>query len=166
MKDPKRFVVDRKYGVTSDWLAEVKAQWEKFDWRKVEDEINSFPNYTSKIEESGDTFDIHFAALFSERTDAIPILMLHGWPRSFLEFLPILKLLKGRYTPQTLPYHIILGFSDGYVTQGGDVGSGVARILGALQPRAKAVHLNFSHVPDPGKVPDAETNDAERAGVL
>ncbi len=23
---------DRKYGITSDWLAEAKTQWEKFDW--------------------------------------------------------------------------------------------------------------------------------------
>lgn len=169
--------------------------------RKVEDEINSFPNYTAKVKESGDTFDIHFAALFSERTDATPIIMLHGWPGSFLEFLPILKLLKGKYTPQTLPYHIIvpslpgyayssppplhrdfrlencaeivdnlmvgLGFGDGYVVQGGDVGSMVGRVLGALQPRARAVHLNFCVVPDPGDdVPAADVDEAERAGLL
>ncbi|XXG96447.1 hypothetical protein Hte_002730 [Hypoxylon texense] len=191
---------DRKYGITSDWLAKAKTQWEKFDWRKVEDDINSFPNYTTKIEESGDTFDIHFVALFSERIDATPILMLHGWPGSFLEFLPILKLLKAKYTPQTLPYHIVvpslpgyayssppplhrdfklencaeimdklmvgLGFSDGYVVQGGDVGSTVARILGAAQPRAKAVHLNFCIVPDPGHVPEADVSEAEKAGLL
>lgn len=125
--------------------------------------------------------------------------MLHGWPGSFLEFLPILRLLKGKYTPQTLPYHVIvpslpgyayssppplnrdfrlencaeimdklmvgLGFSDGYVVQGGDIGSIVARVLGALQPRAKAVHLNFCIMPDPGNVPQTELNEVEK-GLL
>lgn len=81
-----------------------------------------------------------------------------------MEFLPIFKLLSSRYSPSTLPYHVIapsmpgfgfssrppldqefglmdvaqifqklmhgLGFADGYVAQGGDVGSRVARILG------------------------------------
>jgi microsomal epoxide hydrolase len=53
-------------------------------------------------------------SLFSSRSDAIPILFLHGWPGSFLEFLPILSLLKSKYTPSTLPYHIIVPSSIGY----------------------------------------------------
>jgi microsomal epoxide hydrolase len=53
-------------------------------------------------------------ALFSSRPDAIPIMFLHGWPGSFLEFLPILSLLKSKYTSSTLPYHIIAPSSIGY----------------------------------------------------
>lgn len=83
---------------------------------------------------------------------------------SFLEFLPILQKFRDEYTPETLPYHLIvpslpgytfssgapldrdfgtddvarvldqlmkdLGFESGYVAQGGDIGSWVARILG------------------------------------
>ena len=92
-------------------------------------------------------------------------------PGSFLEFLPILSLLREQYTPATLPYHVIvpslpgfafsdsqplnrdfdlgdvaqvlnglmvsLGFGDGYVAQGGDIGSKVSRILGAKYPGCK-----------------------------
>lgn len=46
-----------------------------------EDRINSFPQYTTEIE----GLTIHFVGLFSERKDAVPILLLHGWPgRSIL----------------------------------------------------------------------------------
>jgi microsomal epoxide hydrolase len=40
--------------------------------------------------------------------------MLHGWPGSFLEFLQILSILKDRYTPETLPYHIVVPSLPGY----------------------------------------------------
>lgn len=48
--------------------------------RTVEEKLNSFPNYKLKI---GAT-DLHFMALFSEKPDAVPILLLHGWPGIYL----------------------------------------------------------------------------------
>lgn len=57
---------------------------------------------------------MHFLALFSEKPDAVPILMLHGWPGSFLEFIPILTIISTRYTPATLPYHIVVPSLPGY----------------------------------------------------
>lgn len=53
-------------------------------------------------------------ALFSSKPDAIPIAFFHGWPGSFLEFLPLLELLRKQYTPETLPYHIIVPSLPGY----------------------------------------------------
>lgn len=47
-----------------------------FGRRAVEDELNSFPNYTHTVED----LDVHFLALFSTKPDAIPVLLLHGWP--------------------------------------------------------------------------------------
>lgn len=64
-------------------------------------------------DEKGD-FTIHFTGLFSSKPDAIPVVMLHGWPGSFLEFLKILSLLKERYTPETLPYHVVVPSLPGY----------------------------------------------------
>lgn len=108
--------------------------------------------------------------LFSEKADAVPIVFLHGWPGSFLEFIPILDNLRKTYTPSTLPYNIVvpslpgfafsssppldkdfnlsdssalidklmvgLGFGS-YVAQGGDIGSAIARILGATSENCK-----------------------------
>lgn len=71
---------DRRFGITTNWLTEAKAAWENFNWRACEAHINSFPNFTVPIKEGGDEFDIHFVALFSKKEDAVPLLMLHGWP--------------------------------------------------------------------------------------
>lgn len=61
-------------------------------------------------------YSVHFTALFSPKKDAIPILFLHGWPGSFLEFLPIMKLLSDKYTkdPGSFPYHIIVPSLPGF----------------------------------------------------
>lgn len=54
--------------------------------RETESHINSFPNFKAKIQDgegSENTFDVHFVALFSEKEDAVPLVMTHGWPGSF-----------------------------------------------------------------------------------
>ncbi|KAI5478694.1 alpha/beta-Hydrolase [Pseudohyphozyma bogoriensis] len=111
---------DGRYGVTREWVLRMKQRWEGgFDWRDTEKRINDVPNYKVPITaRSGHVLDIHFAALLSENPTAIPIILLHGWPGSFLEFLPMLNLLTTRYTPSTLPYHFIVPSHPGYGLSG------------------------------------------------
>jgi len=108
--------VDRRYGVSRDWIANAKDHWlNSFDWRKHEDRINSYPNFTADVkDDEGHDLNIHFVALFSQKPDAIPLALYHGWPGSFLEFLQILDLLKKKYSPQDLPYHVIVPSIPGY----------------------------------------------------
>ncbi|PVH81183.1 alpha/beta-hydrolase [Cadophora sp. DSE1049] len=192
---------DGKYGVTHKWLTEAKQYWlEKFDWRACETHMNSFPHFTIPITDGPSTFTIHFVTFFSQRADATPILLLHGWPGSFLEFLPILSLLKARYTPETLPYHFVvpslpgyafsspppldrdfriedvarvmnalmvdLGFGKGYVVQGGDIGSKVARVIAAEYDSCVAAHLNFGIMPEPPSIDTSSYTRLEKAGLL
>ncbi|KAI4953675.1 hypothetical protein J4E91_002523 [Alternaria rosae] len=102
---------DRRFGVSRKWLSDAKDYWlNKYDWRAQEKHINSFPNYKMQIED----VDMHFVALFSEKKDAIPIIFMHGWPGSFLEFLPMLALIKEKYSAKDLPYHIVVPSLPGY----------------------------------------------------
>ncbi|CAP85718.1 Pc20g03890 [Penicillium rubens Wisconsin 54-1255] len=126
---------DHRYGVSTDWLVTMRDRWLKsYNWKSSEDRINSFPQYTTEIE----GLTIHFVGLFSKRKDAIPLLLLHGWPGSFLEFLPILQRFRDEYTPETLPYHLIVPSLPGYAFSSGppldrDFGTGdVARVLDQL----------------------------------
>ncbi|KAF2124826.1 epoxide hydrolase 1 [Dothidotthia symphoricarpi CBS 119687] len=98
-----------EFGVSRKWVSDTKDYWLKeFDWRKEENHINSFPNFKSQVSDTdGGKFDIHFAALFSSNPSAIPIAFFHGWPGSFLEFLPLMDILRNKYTSETLPYHVI-----------------------------------------------------------
>ncbi|KAA8645986.1 epoxide hydrolase family protein [Aspergillus tanneri] len=187
---------DRRFGVTSDWLTTVREKWlNDFDWRACEARINSFPQFTAQIED----IKLHFVALFSEKRDAVPVVLLHGWPGSFLEFLPMLQLFREEFTPNTLPYHLIvpslpgyafssgppldrnystedvarvvdrlmedLGFGSGYVAQGGDIGSKVARILAVDHDSCKAVHLNFQYIPSPPGGDSGDITEAEKRGL-
>ncbi|TVY82933.1 putative epoxide hydrolase [Lachnellula suecica] len=107
---------DKYHGVSREWLEHAKSSWENtFDWRKSEAYVNNFPQYTMPVVVNGQQpMKIHFAALFSERKDAVPLLLLHGWPGSFLEFLPMLSLLQQEHTPSNMPYHVIVPSLPGF----------------------------------------------------
>ncbi|KAH3995825.1 hypothetical protein HBH92_066700 [Parastagonospora nodorum] len=99
------------FGVTKEWMSNAKDYWlNKYDWRAQEKHINSFDNFRMQI----DSVDVHFVALFSEKKDAVPIILMHGWPGSFIEFLPMLELVKKQYEKKNLPYHLIVPSLPGY----------------------------------------------------
>ncbi|TFY57287.1 hypothetical protein EVJ58_g7109 [Rhodofomes roseus] len=104
------------FGISRKWLVSAKAEWEKYDWRTTEQHINSFPNFTVPVcDDDGRVYNIHFVALFSTNPSAVPIAFFHGWPGSFLEFLPMFELLKKKYqTPDQLPYHFIVPSLPGF----------------------------------------------------
>ncbi|KAM5345651.1 hypothetical protein ACJ41O_011512 [Fusarium nematophilum] len=102
---------DGRFGITRDWVVKAVDHWRnKYDWRQWEAEFNSFPQYTIDVKDDDDkVYTIRFNALFSTRPNALPILFLHGWPGSALEYLPMLKLIHKQYpAPDSLPYHIIV----------------------------------------------------------
>ena len=111
----------RRYGITREWLEKAKNVWEnEFDWRKHEDRINSFPNFKASVKDTeGNTIEVQFLALFSEKEDAIPIAFFHGWPGSICEFLDLLDILKNRHSPKDLPYHVIVPSLPGYCYSSG-----------------------------------------------
>lgn len=117
---------DRRLGVRHDWLSAAKKHWEDgggggggggFDWREKEEYINTFPHFKAQIHDDSldHDFEVHFVGMFSKRENAIPIVLIHGWPGSFVEFLPMLELLRSRYgTADDLPYHLIVPSLPGY----------------------------------------------------
>ncbi|KAK3681711.1 Alpha/Beta hydrolase protein [Podospora appendiculata] len=99
------------FGVSRDWLLDAQETWvDRYDWRAHEAHYNRLPHYKINVTtpSDGQVFELHFAALFSKRRDAVPAVFMHGWPSAWLEFLPMLDLLAAKYTADTLPYHIIV----------------------------------------------------------
>ncbi|HEX6301158.1 MAG TPA: epoxide hydrolase [Acidimicrobiia bacterium] len=74
-------------GVDYDYLEDLLDYWRSdFDWRQQEDRLNAFPQFTAGID--GET--VHFVHVVADRdrySNAIPIIIGHGWPYSFVEFL-------------------------------------------------------------------------------
>lgn len=113
---------DGRYGISHQWLVLTKDYWlNEFDWRAQEARINAFPNYKITVQDhtSNEDIELHFVGLFSQKNDAIPIVLLHGWPGSFLEFIPTLELLLKKYDPSSLPYHVIVPSLPGYMLSSG-----------------------------------------------
>ncbi|KXX78196.1 putative epoxide hydrolase [Madurella mycetomatis] len=98
------------FGITRDWLSGAQDAWVRdFDWSDHQAKYNSYPNYRINVTTSdGQLFNLHFAGLFSQKADAKPIILMHGWPGAWTEFVPMLDLLAAKYTPQTLPYHVVV----------------------------------------------------------
>ncbi|OAQ59227.1 epoxide hydrolase 1 [Pochonia chlamydosporia 170] len=126
-----------KFGIKRDWLVNAKNVWlNDFDWRKHEDRINSYPNFQTTVQDSeGNSIDVHFLALFSEKKDAVPIAFFHGWPGSVCDFIDMLDLIKQKYSPADLPYHVIVPSLPGYAYSSSlplDVDYGIDLAAGAM----------------------------------
>ena len=74
---------DRTRGIPAAELAELVEHWRSsYDWAAQETILNALQQFTTEI----DGQRIHFAHVRSSRADAVPLLMLHGYPSSFAEF--------------------------------------------------------------------------------
>ena len=79
-----------EYGTNLDYMKEISDYWvNKFNWKKHETEINKFSNYTTDV----DGIKIHYILEKGSGPKAMPLLLMHGWPGSIVEFLHIIKKL-------------------------------------------------------------------------
>lgn len=75
------------YGVPLDYLRELARYWRHdYDWRKQARALNAHPQYVTNI----DGQRVHFLHARSPRQDALPLLLVHGWPGSVAEFLDVI----------------------------------------------------------------------------
>ena len=78
------------YGTNLAFLQEIVAYWAgDFDWRAQERRLNGFANFRAEVDGVG----IHFIHERGTGPAPVPLLMLHGWPSSFVQMLDILPLL-------------------------------------------------------------------------
>jgi pimeloyl-ACP methyl ester carboxylesterase len=152
-------------GVPVEYLRDLAEYWRTgFDWRAQEAKLNELPQFVTEI----DGQDIHFVHVRSANPDALPLMLLHGWPGSFVELVNLIE-------PLTADFHVVIpslpgfGFStplhetgwgnlfrvagafaelmtrlgyERFGAHGGDVGSGVAGMLPMIAPdRVVATHI-------------------------
>ncbi len=81
-------VQDTTQGVRLATMQALARHWvERHDWRRAEARINAFPQFLTEI----DGLDIHFVHVRSKHADALPLIVTHGWPGSFIEQLKIVE---------------------------------------------------------------------------
>ena len=81
---------DWEYGSNLNYMKDFSKYWiSNFDWKKQEAKINKFSNFVTNV----DDIDIHFIKEKGSGSNPIPLLILHGWPGSIVEFLHIIEKL-------------------------------------------------------------------------
>jgi pimeloyl-ACP methyl ester carboxylesterase len=175
-----------EYGIPLARVKELVQHWRtQYDWRKHEAELNELPQYTTEI----DGQNIHFVHVRSADPDALPLILTHGWPGSFLELLGVIR-------PLSEKFHLVIpsipgfGFSgpthergwdihrvarawaelmkslgyDRYGAHGGDFGSGISQALSSVAPgHVVGVHLTYLPTPPPPGVDfDLSEEDTRR----
>jgi len=73
-------------GVDPEWLKQLASYWaDGFDWRATEAALNSVPHYFAEIAGTR----MHYIVIPAETQPALPIILNHGWPSSFVEMLAL-----------------------------------------------------------------------------
>jgi len=82
----KETVPDQSQGVQLAIARKIQEHWANHDWRKLESRMMAYPHFITQI----DGLDIHFIHVKSKHTNALPMIVTHGWPGSIIEQLKII----------------------------------------------------------------------------
>ena len=146
-------------GTDRAYLADLLEYWSReYDWRLRESALNRLQHFRADI----DGNRIHFVRQPSDGEHSVPLLLLHGWPGSFIQMLALLPLLRERFdvvipslpgygfsgipstpgmsAPAIAPFmHALmrdeLGFSR-YAIRGGDLGAAIGMRMAADYPES------------------------------
>ncbi|QFG22400.1 epoxide hydrolase family protein [Actinomadura sp. WMMB 499] len=127
-------------GVPAGYLRELAEHWRTgYDWRVHEAALNEHPQFTTVI----DGQNVHFLHVRSPEPDAVPLLLLHGWPGTFADFLDVIGPLsdpRAHGADPSAAFHLVVpslpGF--GFSTPLAGPGMSAARmaaVLGELMER-------------------------------
>ncbi|MGH8944004.1 MAG: epoxide hydrolase family protein [Acidimicrobiia bacterium] len=114
-------------GIPLDYTRELADYWRtKYDWRAQEARLNSFPQFRSEI----DGHDLHLIHVRSAESDAMPLVLTHGWPGSIVEYLDLIGPLTDPVAHDGSAedaFHVVVPTIPGYGLSGPAVGWSVAR---------------------------------------
>lgn len=80
-------VNNQSQGVELARLQKLVHYWgTDYDWRRAEAKLNAVPQFVTEI----DGLDIQFAHVRSRHSNAMPLIITHGWPGSIFELLKVI----------------------------------------------------------------------------
>jgi microsomal epoxide hydrolase len=107
-----------EYGTPPGWLRDLVDYWrDTYDWRAQEARLNRFAQFRTRI----DGQPIHFIHERSAHPDALPLLIVHGWPGSVVEFLDVIPRLtqpEAHGGSEADAFHVIAPSLPGYAFSG------------------------------------------------
>ncbi|HEY9292613.1 MAG TPA: epoxide hydrolase [Microlunatus sp.] len=64
------------YGIPASRLRPLVQRWRELDWERQQTDLNRFDQFVTRI----DGQRLHFTHVRSPESDALPLLLVHGWP--------------------------------------------------------------------------------------
>src|SRR3954449_7266386 len=106
----KETVDDWSQGIPLAYTQELCRYWaEEFDFDAFQKRLNALPQFTTAI----DGLDIHFVHARSPHEGAFPLVLTHGWPGTFVEFLKVVEPLTNPPDPADA-FHVVAPSLPGY----------------------------------------------------
>ncbi|ORZ39897.1 epocide hydrolase domain-containing protein [Catenaria anguillulae PL171] len=101
------------YGTDRTTLQALCNYWANgYDFDRHFDAImTAYPHFTTTVV----GVPLHFIHVRSPRADAKPMLLIHGWPGSFMEFLDVIPLLSNPKDATKPAFHLVIPSLPGYV---------------------------------------------------
>jgi pimeloyl-ACP methyl ester carboxylesterase len=118
-----------EYGVPVAYVRDLVDHWQHhYDWRAWEARLNQLPQFTTTI----DGQQIHFLHVRSPEPDATPLILTHGWPNTFLEYVDLIGPLtdpRGHGGEAADAFHVVVPSLPGFGFSGptGEPGWDAAR---------------------------------------
>jgi pimeloyl-ACP methyl ester carboxylesterase len=83
------------WGTNLSYMRRLTAYWrDAFDWRRAEAELNRFPQFMAEVfGGNGEAHRIHFIHERGSGRAPMPLILTHGWPSTFREFLDVVERL-------------------------------------------------------------------------
>jgi epoxide hydrolase len=107
-----------EYGVPLEYVKDRVDYWRNgYDWRAWEQKLNGYPQYTTTI----DGQNVHFVHVLSPEPDALPLILTHGWPNSFVEFVELIGPLtdpRGHGGDASDAFHVVIPSIPGFAFSG------------------------------------------------
>lgn len=128
------------YGADTAYMEELLTYWRTaYDWRQHEAALNELPHFKTDI----DGIEMHFVHIRSQHPAALPLVITHGWPGSFYEFMDVLGPLSdppAHGGDAADAFHLVLPSMPGYGFSGRPRQRGmsvdrVARVVAGLMDR-------------------------------
>ncbi|KAF2134906.1 alpha/beta-hydrolase [Dothidotthia symphoricarpi CBS 119687] len=126
------------YGPSLEWTNKLYNHWlHKYSWADAQAQISEWKHYTTSIEGLNVHF-IHEKARVRQN-EAIPLLLIHGWPGTFFEFQNVMHPLLSPSDPKSPVFDLIVPSLPGFCwSQSGPRGwklQDTARIYDTLMKR-------------------------------
>lgn len=129
-----------EYGVDEIYLKRLCAHWQEgFDFDAHLARLNRFPQYLAEVENE----QLHFYHVPSKVPSARPLVLVHGWPGSIVEFLDLIGPLsdpEAHGGNAADAFHVVVPSLPGYGFSGPTRGQGVNAIVAGTMINA-VMHL-------------------------